>query len=756
MNDLQQSGFFNADYQSSPQSSETAFGDLIAGLRRRIRLSLFIFLATIAATVAITASIPKTWKAEVQLKVIERVSQQTGPHEYRDPIAETPDTPTAMLQSQSMWQRTVLWYQNQAAQSGQTLPKAILNPGAFSGAVTVTNPKDSDLINLDVDGHSRDEAINVANAIALAFVQWNKELAQQDIKDTEKQLESELIDAKASMETAINAEYFYRDQHNLVNINDQENNTLSRYNQDELNVSQVQQDLASQQAALASLTSQLSTANHSILSSGTVRDESFIQTLQSQLSQAEAQRAVEAQKVTPLYPGQLPVMDAGIKDLKQRLTAAVNASIGNGMPSLAQQGTLQASYNQQRVAVALDQAKLAASVSIRDQDQKQVSSLPDYEKNFNRLDLAVQTATQRFQSLETALNDAKLQLNSTSSNVQITQDAVAGMSPYKPVASVNIAIGTLLGFVLVLVTTLLLEQADRRVYDVQQVERYRLGPVLGVLPQLNRTALVAAAEGRSVADLSEHFSIIRTNLLAVLGQQRSITGRLVLVTSAVKGEGKSLILAELARTLADAGKKIIAVDGNFRNPSLTEYFEADHEAGLTNILLEKSTYDDVITPVTPNLSVIHGGPLTNEPTRLTSTPPYAALLNSLKARADIILVDSSACDCPDPLLIAPHFDYVIHVIAAAKSNESSVRGAMSAIAAVTQVGIIVNYANLKQLSPHQLVNAAAKAAFWDQREEKTLLDGQLRIGPPDVHANGKARSGAIDIIPSSKNAGDNR
>jgi succinoglycan biosynthesis transport protein ExoP len=738
MNDLQPISY-NSEYQYSNQVAETTMGDLVSAVRRRKWLVLLIVAIVLAGTAAVTARMHKMWRAEVQLILIQRPSEGKAVEDpsYISPISETPDTQVAMLSSSSMAQRTQEWYENQAAQTGQPVPDEVLNGGQFTKNVTVQNPKDSNIIALEVDAPSHDLAINIANAVALAFVQWKKELAQQDIRETEAQLETEIVDAKSAMENAVSAEYAYRNAHHLVNVTSQEGSALSLLQSDEGNVTSIQQDLASQEAALSTLGSQLKTLNKSLMSgNGDVRNEDLILTLQSDLSTLEIQRAAEAQKVTPLYPGQLPVMDAQIRDLRRRLSAATKATVDNGMPSLANQGALDTQYKQEEVTVALDEAKLAAATQLRDQEQNSLNSMPKFDTTITRLDLDVQAATQRYNSVQAALNSTRLQINTTTGNVQITQAAIADVAPFKPNWQMNMTLGAVLGLLLSFITTLVLEQSDKRVQDVAQIGRYKLGTILGILPPLDRSGINAAFEGRSIAVLSEHFSVARTNLLALLAQSYRGTGQVVLVTSATRGEGKSLVLAEMARTLADAGKRVIVVDANLRSPALSEYFPTDEAEGLSNVLLERTALDDVVTTVNPYLSVLHSGAGTDEPTRLVSTPPFISLLNSLRTRADVILVDSPAAEAADPLLIAPHVDYVLQVIGSNRSKEKDVLGTLTALSAVSDVGIFVNFADLKQISPHQLVNAAARTSI-SGKTSLTQITGPKHLINPDSDNDGK-------------------
>jgi len=424
---------------------------------------------------------------------------------------------------------------------------------------------------------------------------------------------------------------------------------------------------------------------------------------------------------------------------------------------LTNQDTLLMEYKQQQVLVAFDQAKLAAATELANDVQTRLNSEPAYDTTISQLDLQVQSTTQRYTAIEQALDAAKLEFNTTTGNVQIASSAVASKNPASPVWSFNLALGTLVGLLLAIITPLLMEQSKRRVHNIDQIERYRLGAILGVIPKLGRDALVALAEGRSTGLLSDNFSIVRANLIALLARSDISSGHIIMVTSAMKAEGKSVVVAELARTLVDVGKSVIVVDANLRTPTLSKYFSSETDLGLTNVLLDHIPVEDVLISSSPSLSVLLSGPLPDEPARLVSTQPFISLLRSLSQRADIVLVDSPGCEFADPLLLAPHVDYVIQVVASGKASEEAAYGSLSALAGVSHVGVILNYLDAKQIVPHQLVNAAIKADTFGDQDAAPTLTGRIRLAPPDSPYGKKAMRSTQhgEIIPAAKNPGEN-
>jgi Mrp family chromosome partitioning ATPase len=333
------------------------------------------------------------------------------------------------------------------------------------------------------------------------------------------------------------------------------------------------------------------------------------------------------------------------------------------------------------------------------------------------------------------------------------------MDPFKPNVGTDVGVGTLVGFLICFGTILILEQAQRRVHTIAQLEEYRLAPILGVLPTLPKADVKLIEGGQWTESTSESFTILRNNLLEMRAHTSSATGFIALVTSAGPQEGKSFILAELARSMVDEGLRVIVVDANLREPSMSKYFPVDTRLGLAELLTEQWTYDDISTVVEQNLEVVHAGVKRVEATRYILSQKMLNFLADVRSRADLVLIDSPGCNIADPLLLAPHVDQVIYVVGISKTDEQAVRGALDALSAVSQVGIMVNNANMKHVLPHQFVNAASKMAVRLDDFGPENVGGLIKWTGPYQQlskSNGNGAGDVGEVIPIPTNSGESQ
>ena len=140
--------------------------------------------------------------------------------------------------------------------------------------------------------------------------------------------------------------------------------------------------------------------------------------------------------------------------------------------------------------------------------------------------------------------------------------------------------------------------------------------------------------------LSEQFRKLRISLsfLGIDNRHKKI-----LVVSSIPGEGKSFIAANLAMSLAHTGKKVVLVDLDLNNPSLSTILKVNHEHGVTEFLSGEKEPEEIINRITEheNLFFISAGTLPEDPSELLSTEKAKELLDYLENIFDVVLIDTS-------------------------------------------------------------------------------------------------------------------
>lgn len=162
-------------------------------------------------------------------------------------------------------------------------------------------------------------------------------------------------------------------------------------------------------------------------------------------------------------------------------------------------------------------------------------------------------------------------------------------------------------------------------------------------------------------------------------------GQVVLVCSALPGEGKSTTSIALARTYAQAGLYTLLIDCDMRKPSISGYVGVESEQGLLNYLTDKSEISEmVLTPARDpmtELQIITAGNRSDQPTdRLVNSRRFQVLINAAIETFDVVVIDSPPIlPVVDTRYLAQNADIVVQVVRFGSTTQSEVREAASQV-----------------------------------------------------------------------------
>ena len=185
-------------------------------------------------------------------------------------------------------------------------------------------------------------------------------------------------------------------------------------------------------------------------------------------------------------------------------------------------------------------------------------------------------------------------------------------------------------------------------------------------------ALVTVVDPMSYA--SETYRMMRTNLLYASVDDPP---KVVAVTSAGPGEGKSTTAANLGVALSESGKNTLVMDCDLRKPALHSYFEARNMKGLVDILTVESKPEEVWHEPMLKLKLISAGPPPLNPAELLGSLRFAEFLDQMRQRFDYVLLDTPPVTIvTDSAVVGALADGVLVVLDAQGTRKNSLRQAM--------------------------------------------------------------------------------
>ncbi len=212
---------------------------------------------------------------------------------------------------------------------------------------------------------------------------------------------------------------------------------------------------------------------------------------------------------------------------------------------------------------------------------------------------------------------------------------------------------------------------------------------------MSKSELITYIDPKS--PISEVFRTLRTNIQFMATHKKLKT---ILITSTLPGEGKSYIASNLAITFAQAGKKVVLIDGDMRKGRLFKIFGIKSKPGLSNYLcetdLEESNIDieDYMNPTEiEKLWILPAGNVPPNPSELLVSEQMMKLLEDLKRHSDIIIIDGTPSDLvTDSIILSRIVDATVVVTAFKKTKKETLKKVIKSIKNVggNLAGIVLN------------------------------------------------------------------
>ncbi|HUR00867.1 MAG TPA: polysaccharide biosynthesis tyrosine autokinase [Gemmatimonadaceae bacterium] len=544
--------------------------------------------------------------------------------------------------------------------------------GEVSGVNAVTR-EESDIADLSFSGRDPVFVQRALNAMTLALEAVSKSSEQQSARERRTFLDEQLRRTDSTLEDR-------RAQLSAFRARSQTFDATQKVSQEQLNLANLKsrrEELAADRQVFASLLAGAMSARaagdptrlRSLISAPGITNNTLIPELYSQLQKLSLSRdsLTKGPFASTLTNPDVLRLNTQIESVTDAFISAV------------------------RSAISTFDARIAALDGLAARSAEEVSSLPATQAEQERLMQDEQSTQRVADQLHDEQQRARISEVAQAGKIEVIDLASTPRSPIPRSSKRMIILGSLIGLLAGAGLIFLFEELDTSLRRKTDIERLLSLPTLGSIPSLSRAAAngkrhlfrkytgTAKANKNAIVPLAsspvfESYRSIRTSLIFSNAVESL---RVVAITSASPGDGKSTTVANLAIAFAQQNLRVLAVDCDLRRGTLHRIFNVPRVPGFTNAIAAGADLSSVIRETTiPNLSLITTGVQPPNPGELLGSARVRELLLEAESRFDLVIIDTPpVLAAADAAIISSMVDGVILLIHVGVTTRSAATAA---------------------------------------------------------------------------------
>jgi polysaccharide biosynthesis transport protein len=530
---------------------------------------------------------------------------------------------------------------------------------AFLKHLDVQQQKDSRVVTIKFTSTNRITASRVTNTIVSQYIKRQLDSKFEATKMASAWLNQQVASAQKQVKISEDNVESYRKKSGLLNGKD---GTLIQQQISEVNsqliVAKADRSMASARMRLAE---NLLSSHGDIESASEVLQSPLIQSLRTQESDLQRKIAELSTDYGPKHPKLLNFV-AELNSLQDKIEIEVR-KIVNGLSN-------ELAITDSRIATLQDNMDVLKGQLAQDNTEKVQLDALNRDAEANRI--LLNTFVARFKEISAQENMEVQQADAT-----VISRAGALSEPTFPKKIPILTLAIIASSVLGIVLAFLLEHLIPGYRSGEQIEKTTGLPSLGFVPLLKGAGKVT---GMSLDNyilqyprsaLAHSINALRWNI-DISGKGHA--PKTILITSTQPKEGKTTAAVCLARMYALTGKRVLLVDGDSYNPGIMQIFQISDAPGLSDVLLEEQTLENVVwTEKSTGLDILRSGKQVPDLTSILASSQFDAFLRSLDNAYDTVIIDSPPIAAKsDALILSQKVDATIFVVRWAETKQEAV------------------------------------------------------------------------------------
>ncbi len=565
------------------------------------------------------------------------------------------------------------------------------------------------------------EILFVLNELSAGYLKFGLEDRKKQIGGGVEFIERQMPEIKHRVEILEGQLQAVQQQHKISDLDSEGVQLAEQARQIQTQQMEAQRDLTAQKRLASNLQNQLGGMSpQQVIQVSSLSENPRYQSLLSQLKELEAKIALQSATVTSDFPGMQTLEDQRnnlVSLLAQESKRLVGSSTVPQFQNSLQKSMSQQlidSLNQVQVLETRNQALGQANAAIG----QKISQFPGIKRSYNDIQAQLEIAQNTMKQLQ--LKRESLRVESAQkevpwrllSNPDLVKDALGNPIKSSRKAVQKLLMGTLGGFLLGLGAAILREKRRDVFFSLDDLQESLQVPVMGTFPLSERAATSGGrsqiatgdpelAQGqRNPASLSNAAEGLYTSLrfLPINPGIRS----LVIASSSPK-DGKTTVVAHLAKASASMGQRVLVVDANMTLPQIHTWLDVPNFEGLVEVLTKSIDPNQLIqrSPLQSNLFVLPAGQVSQSSRKLVASQQMQHLMSQLHSMFDLVLYDTPPLqNQPDANFLAMGTDGMLLVVSISKTRRAQFFRLLKKFQGgrIPLLGVVANQVRVQEVS----------------------------------------------------------
>lgn len=527
---------------------------------------------------------------------------------------------------------------------------------------------EADLVRISFDSPLPTEASTIVNLTMSTYASLSSDQnrfmatsALGFLRGEKTKIEEKLDITEDSLRTFMN-------RTNLIAIDPQSQELIKQLSELETERKTIEISLAAINSALAQYQEQLNEIKPGLADQYSSATGAVIERYQFALSELLTEKTLYEIKnpgINSNHP-EIKSLDSQIAQIRLQIKELTNSLVESESPltlSFASRGdgTIMqriSEISEKLIELKVDQAQLDTQKEVFDQQYEtlntQFERLPDEIIELAKLKRDVKINEELYLLVSSQFSEMSLWEKTQFGLGRVLDLAVPPKVPIKPRKKIITLIGLFLGAILGVGFIIIRDLINDKITSTESLKEFKL-PLLGTIPDFSILDGLDPTERQYIDDksvsnqlitfldhispISEAYRRLRINVIYANPDKKY---KVVMVTSATKGEGKSTVAANLAVTFSEAEKSVLIIDLDLRRPTQHKIFGENKEPGLTDSLFETVKISDITkTTIAPNVDLITVGKKTPEPASVLDSKRLKQFIDKLSERYDHIILDTA-------------------------------------------------------------------------------------------------------------------